>query len=139
MEGFEVNMIADYRFGGQLYNQTLIYKVESVDPTYNVDRRAYDLGWTGPGSLSPYTRIGRSKQLTKMTSRFVQDENTLNLASLSLAYQFPQKPFMKKLGFSSLKLTAITNDIYRVSSIDIERGTSNPFSRTYSLSVRAGF
>lgn len=138
-KGFEMNLIADYRFGGQLYNQTLIYKVESVDPTYNVDRRAYDLGWKAPGDVSPYTRIGPSKQLTKMTSRFVQDDNTLNLASLSLAYQFPKKPFMTKMGFNFLKLTAITNDLYRYSSIDIERGTSNPFSRTYSLSVRAGF
>ncbi len=138
-KGFEVNLIANYRFGGQLYNQTLIYKVESVNPTYNVDRRAYDLGWKGAGDVSPYTRIGPSKQLTKMTSRFVQDDNSLNLASASLAYQFSGRPFMNKIGLNSLKLTAITNDVFRVSSIDIERGTSNPFSRTFSLSVRAGF
>lgn len=138
-KGFELNLIADYRFGGQLYNQTLIYKVESVNPTYNVDRRAYDLGWKGPGDVSPYTRIGTDKQLTKMTSRFVQDDNSLNLASASLAYQFTERPFMQKIGLNSLKLTAITNDIFRLSSIDIERGTSNPYSRTYSLSLRAGF
>ena len=138
-KGFELNLIADYHFGGQLYNQTLIYMVESVDPTYNVDRRAYDLGWKGPGDISPYTSIGVSNQPTKMTSRFVQDDNTLNLASASVAYQFSSKPFMKKIGLNSLKFTAITNDVFRVSSIDIERGTSNPYSRTFSLSVRAGF
>lgn len=138
-KGFELNLIADYRFGGQLYNQTLIYKVESVNPTYNVDRRAYDLGWKGPGDVSPYTRIGVDKQLTKMTSRFVQDDNSLNLASASVAYQFSGQPFMQRIGLNSLKLTAITNDVFRLSSIDIERGTSNPFSRTFSLSVRAGF
>ena len=104
-----------------------------------MDRRAYDLGWKGPGDVSPYTRIGPSKQLTKMTSRFVQDDNSINLSSASLAYQFTGRPFMNKIGLNSLKLTAITNDVFRVSSIDIERGTSNPFSRTFSLSVRAGF
>ncbi len=138
-KGFELNLIADYRFGGQLYNQTLIYKVESVNPTYNVDRRAYDLGWKGAGDVSPYTRIGPSKQLTKMTSRFVQDDNVVNLASASFAYQFTGMSFMQKVGLNSLKVTAITNDVFRLSSIDIERGTSNPFSRTFSLSVRAGF
>lgn len=138
-KGFELNLIANYHFGGQLYNQTLIYKVESVNPTYNVDRRAYDLGWKGPGDVSPYTRIGTDKQLTKMTSRFVQDDNSLNLTSASIAYQFIGRPFMQKIGLNSLKLTAITNDVFRVSSIDIERGTSNPYSRTFSLSIRAGF
>jgi len=138
-KGFEVNVIFNYQYGGQLYNQTLIDRVESVDPRLNVDRRAYDLGWAKPGDISQFTRIGLSKADTKLTSRFVQDDNSLTLSSASLGYNFYRLAFLKKIGLRSLLVTAITNDVFRASSIAIERGTSNPFARTYSLSLRAGF
>lgn len=137
--GFEVNLLFNYQSGGQLYNQTLIDRVESVDPNFNVDRRAYDQGWTGPGNVSKYTRISASSPKTRLTSRFVQNDNNLTLSSASLGYNFYRNALIKRLGLRSLQVTAITNDLFRVSSIDIERGTSNPFARTYSLSLRAGF
>lgn len=138
-QGLSIQAQFDYKFGGQLYNQTLINRVENVDPLYNVDRRAYDLGWTQPGDVSDYTKIMMYKTPTRLTSRFVQDDNTLNLNSLSLSYNFYKHNFVKRIGLSALQLTAITNDIYRSSSIQIERGTDNPFARTYSLSLRCTF
>lgn len=138
-KGFEVNLIFNYQYGGQLYNQTLIDRVESVDPRNNVDRRAYELGWAKPGDKTQFTRIGLSKIDTRLTSRFVQDDNNLTLSSASLGYNFYRAAFIKKIGLRSLLITAITNDVFRASSIAIERGTSNPFARTYSLSLRAGF
>nr|WP_121272904.1 SusC/RagA family TonB-linked outer membrane protein [Pedobacter schmidteae] len=138
-KGFDLGLIFDYRFGGQMYNQTLVDKVESVDPNYNADRRAYDLGWSQPGDQTLYTRIVVNKAATRLTSRFVQDENTVNLTSASLGYNFYRYAFVKKIGLRSLQLTAITNDLFRISSIEIERGISNPFARTFSLSLRAGF
>lgn len=138
-KGFDLNLIFNYQFGGQQYNQTLIDRVESVDPAFNADRRAFDLGWSGPGDVSRYTRIGTSTPVTRLTSRFVQDDNNLTLSSASIGYNFFRKEFLKKLGMRSMQVTAITNDLFRVSSIQIERGTSNPFARTYSLSLRVGF
>jgi TonB-linked SusC/RagA family outer membrane protein len=138
-KGIEIGMIFNYQYGGQLYNQTLIDRVESVNPRYNVDRRAYDLGWSKPGDKSPYTRIGLSTPATKLTSRFVQDDNNLIASSISAGYNFYRNAWLKRTGLRSLQITAISNDLFRISSIDIERGTSNPFARTYSLSVRAGF
>ena len=138
-KGFDLNLIFNYQFGGQLYNQTLIDRVESVDPAFNVDRRAFDLGWSGPGDVSRYTRIGTSTADTRLTSRFVQDDNNLTLSSASIGYNFFRRAFLKKIGMRSMQVTAITNDLFRVSSIQIERGTSNPFARTYSLSLRVGF
>lgn len=138
-KGFEVSLLFNYQFGGQLYNQTLVDKVESVDPAFNVDRRAYDLGWSGPGDISQYTRITTSKEATRATSRFVQDDDNLTLTSASLGYNFYRSPFLKKWKVRSLQVRAITNDIARFSSIEMERGTTNPFARTYSLSIRAGF
>lgn len=137
--GFELGLIFNYQWGGQLYNQTLVDRVESVNANYNVDQRAYNLGWTGPGSISPYKRITATPSPTKLTSRFVQNDNNLILSSASLGYSFYNRQFLKDIGLRSLQLTAITNDLFRVSSIQIERGTSNPFARTYSLTLRAGF
>lgn len=138
-KGFDVGLIFSYRYGGQIYNQTLIDKVESVNPLYNVDQRAYNLGWKGIGDESLYTRIGTNSVATRLTSRFVQDENTLNLSSASFTYNFYRHAFVKKLGLKTLQLTTITNDLFRLSTVQIERGTTNPFARTFSLSLRAGF
>ncbi|MET4543825.1 TonB-linked SusC/RagA family outer membrane protein [Pedobacter africanus] len=138
-KGLEVNVIFSYRLGGQIYNQTLVDKVQGADTKYNVDRRAYDLGWTKPGDESMFTRFGTTSVLTRLSSRFVQDENMLNLNSASIGYNFYKHAFVKQLGLNSLSLTASTNDLFTLSSVQLERGTSNPFSRTYSLSVRAGF
>lgn len=137
--GFEVNLMFNYQFGGQMYNQTLVDRVEAVDANFNVDRRAYDLGWTQPGDVSRYRRIMAAKSETKLTSRFVQDDNNLILNSASVGYNFYDKKFLKDIGLRSLQITAITNDLFRLSSIQVERGTSNPFARTYSLTLRAGF
>lgn len=137
--GFEIGLIFNYQLGGQLYNQTLVDRVEDVDPQFNVDQRAYNLGWSGPGSISPYKRITTNPSVTKLTSRFVQNNDNLILSSASLGYNFYNSQFLKRTGLRSLQLTAITNDAFRISSIQIERGTSNPFARTYSLTLRAGF
>ncbi|SMC96782.1 SusC/RagA family TonB-linked outer membrane protein [Pedobacter africanus] len=138
-KGFELGLIFSYRFGGQIYNQTLVDKVQGADTKYNVDRRAYDLGWTKPGDESMFTKFGTNPVLTRLSSRFVQDENTMSLNSASVGYNFYKHAFVKQLGLNSLSLTASTNDLFTVSSVQLERGTNNPFSRTYSLSIRAGF
>lgn len=138
--GFEFNMIFNYRFGGKVYNQTLADRVESVDPRENVDQRAYLLGWTGPGSNSQFTRITVDKVPTKLTSRFVQEENYLNQSVFSVGYNFdPRSIFLKKTSLSACKLTFVSNDVLTWSNIEIERGTSNPYTRTTSLSLRVTF
>jgi hypothetical protein len=137
--GFDVNLVFNYQFGGQLYNATLAERVEGANPLRNVDRRAYDLGWTKPGDRSQYTKIRVNKPATFLTSRFVQDDNNVSLSSGSLGYNFYRSAFLKKVKLNSLSVRFITNDVFRVSSIQVERGTNTPFARTYSLSVRAGF
>lgn len=137
--GFDFNVIFNYQFGGQLYNQTLINRVESVNPSDNVDRRAYELGWAYPGDLSQFTRISTSSAPTKATSRFVQDERNLRLTSASLGYNFMYTDWIKRAKIRSLQVNLSTNDLLWLSSIQIERGTDNPFYRNYALSVRVGF
>ena len=138
-KGFELNLIFNYQYGGQLYNYTLVDRVENVNIANNVDRRAYELGWSQPGDISLYKRIRSTANQTQATSRFVQDDNNLKLTSGSLGYNFYGKAFLKKWGLNGLSITAITNDPLWWSSIQIERGTDNPFARNYSLSLRASF
>lgn len=138
-KGLEVGVIFSYKLGAQVYNQTLVDKVQGADTEYNVDRRAYDLGWTKPGDESMFTRFGTQPVTTFLSSRFVQDENIMNLNSASVGYNFYKHAFIKRLGLRSLTVTGITNELFTMSSIQLERGTTNPFARTYSLSIRAGF
>jgi len=138
-KGLEVGVIFSYKLGAKVYNQTLVDKVQGADTKYNVDRRAYDLGWTKPGDESLFTRFGTLPVNTYLSSRFVQEENILNLNSASVGYNFYKHAFIKRLGLRSLTVTGITNELFTMSSIQLERGTSNPFARTFSLSLRAGF
>lgn len=139
-KGFELGLILDYRFGGKLYNQTLVDRVENINPYYNVDERAYNLGWSQPGDISRFRQIHVfNNTQTFITTRFVEDENTLNINSLSFGYLFRDQPLVKRLGFNSLRVRAITNDIARFSTVKIERGRDNPFARTYSLSINVSF
>ena len=76
--------------------------------------------------------------MTMPTSRFVQKNNVLNLSSISVYYEFPVS-LVRKLKMQRLRTTFYANDLYTFSSIDIERGTSYPYARSFSLSVTATF
>lgn len=137
--GFALNFSINYNYGADLYNSTLLNRVEAVDARNNVDRRAYDLGWTGPGSVSPYRRItAGSPTPTKLTSRFVQRDNNIQLSSVNLSYQF-KTPFVKRLGLQNLTVSATTTNLANFSTIEIERGTDNPFAREYTFGLSARF
>ena len=137
--GFGLNFSINYNYGADLYNSTLLNRVEAVDARNNVDRRAYDLGWTGPGSVSPYRRITSGAPTpTQLTSRFVQRDNNIQLSSVNLSYQF-KTPFVKRLGLQNLTVSATTNNLANLSTIEIERGTDNPFAREYTFGLSARF
>jgi TonB-linked SusC/RagA family outer membrane protein len=138
-KGFQFGLSFSYNYGGVLYNQTLVDRVENVDPRLNVDRRAYDLGWKGPGDISQFKRITAVPSLTQLTSRFVQNNNYINLSSARLGYDFSNTGFVKKMGLRSLRINTIMNDVFRASTIKMERGINNPYARTYSLTLNAGF
>jgi TonB-linked SusC/RagA family outer membrane protein len=136
--GFSLNFSLAYNFGGMMYNQTLLDRVEGISAQSNVDQRAYDLGWSKPGDLATFKRIGRTANTTYATSRFVQKDNSLRLTSLSLGYDF--KPsFLRNVGLQNLRLSATTNDLYTWSSIQVERGRDNPFSRSYTFGLSGRF
>lgn len=128
-----------YEVGGQQYNQTLVDKVENVNVyTDNVDYRVLTERWTKPGDKAKFKSLvtGRSTvEQTKPTSRFVEDYNMLQLSSMELGYDFPRN-VLNKMHLNMLKLTLGLTDILHVSSIKQERGTSYPFARTVTFSLK---
>ena len=148
-KGLGGNASFTFEHGAQVYNSTLVSKVENADLSSNVDRRLFDGAWRpgDEGQVKPY-RAPRYKDPntgnwvtpeTKPTSRFVQDKNEFKLSNLSLYYDFYRNAFLKKCGMERLKISAYANELFTISSIDIERGTSYPFARSFNFSVSVTF
>lgn len=136
-KGFELNASFYYRFGGQNYNQTLVNKIENVNPNQNGDRRILYDRWQKPGDIAKYKKISDVSR-TEPTSRFIEDENYIQLQSISMAYQFDSDK-LQKIGIERLRIAAIGNNLFTASSIKMERGIEYPFARTLSLSLQLTF
>ena len=93
--------------------------------------------WQKPGDHTFYKDIN-DKSTTPAGSRFIQDENVLQLGSLSLSYDL-KKEWLKPIGFDMVRLTAMMNDVFRLSTVKRERGISYPFARSMSLGVMVQF
>ncbi len=135
---FSANISFGYRFGGQLYNQTLINKVENANYNYNVDSRVYENRWQKPGDQSPFKGL-MVTTATQMTSRFVQDEKTLNCQNINLQYDLVSESLKRKLNLELLSFSVSMADAFYISSVKRERGLSYPFSRQVSFSISATF
>lgn len=141
-KGFSFGINLRYVINRDIFNTALFNKVENI--TYqglanNQDKRALYDRWKNPGDIAQFKAISITNP-TQISSRFVQTENTLTGESIRLGYRFDErKPWLKKVGLTSLNLNAYMNDILRISSILNERGTSYPFTRSVSFSLSAGF
>lgn len=133
------NLFTNFRtyFGGQTYNLTLVERVENADPKYNVDRRVFEQKWKQSGDHVFYKNIADIGE-TRVNSRFIQDENLLNLETVQLSYDLDQK-IAKRLFMTNLTFTLTANDVVRWSSIKEERGIDYPFARSITFGLRAGF
>ena len=136
-KGFMLNAYFKYSYGGDIYNKTLVDKVENVDPLKNADRRVLYDRWKNVGDIAKYKAITNTTA-TMPTSRFIEQQNYITLSSLNLSYEFNWKG-LEQLGIERLKLSAIGNDVFRVSSVKMERGINYPFARTFSLAAQITF
>jgi hypothetical protein len=136
--GAGINMAFTYLTGGQMYNTTLIEKVENADVHYNVDKRVLTDRWSKPGDEVRFKAI-TDQSATQPTSRFVEDYSLVNFASLSLYYDFRECNFVKNSFLQQLKATFYVNDLATWSSVKVERGTAYPYAHTYSFSISATF
>lgn len=140
-KGFSASVDIRYRFGGQVFLQTLYEKVENISYdklSFNQDKRALYDRWQQAGDQASFKAISMFST-TPMSSRFVADNNQLIGESFSLGYETNNKNWLKSVGVSSLMARAYMNDIFYVSSILNERGTDYPFARSVSFSLSLGF
>ena len=135
--GFLLNLNFYTRWGGYSYNQTLVDRVENADPRYNVDRRALENRWKQPGDVAKYKDIA-DDGTTQVTERFIQKDNVLELRSIYLSYDF-KKDWIKKFNLENFRAAVTLNDIWRTSSMAIERGIDYPFARTFTFSLQSTF
>ena len=147
-KGIELNATFRFQYGAQMYNQTLVDKLENASLKGNVDKRVYDGRWRNPGDLKPYKTLGNQwvaeegeykDEKTQATSRFVQDRNELSLSSLRVGYDFWKHNFIKKVAMERLRVEFYMNDVFMLSSIKTERGTAYPFARSFNFAIQATF
>lgn len=134
---WQLNLFLLYSLGGDIYNQTLVNRVENADPHFNVDRRVLEGRWKKEGDVSRFKDIS-DLSVTKPTSRFVEKNNYLHLTSLNLSYEFDRRQ-IERLNLERLKLILYANDVFNWSSVKQERGLNYPFSRSFTLTVQVGF
>ncbi len=126
-----------YKWGGVVYNQTLVDKIENSSIAYNLDRRAMTERWKNPGDLAHYKAISTTSANTPQSTRFLMKDNELYLATLNLGYRFKHSnyKFLNRVNVDVLGLNFTTNDLLRLSTVKRERGLSYPFARSYTMSL----
>ncbi|MDE5422862.1 SusC/RagA family TonB-linked outer membrane protein [Ancylomarina sp. DW003] len=141
-KAFNLGLAFAYEFGGQIYNTTLVDKVENSPKEFNVDRRVLEETWKNPGDVVKYKTNYDSRGIqvanTPSSSRFVQDQNLVRLSSINMNYNIPNK-ICEKLKTESMRLSFNMNDVFYWSTVQRERGFSYPFARSFSIGLRANF
>ena len=135
--GFTLYALFDFRMGGWIYNTTRATKVEGSNPKYNADVRVFDERWKQPGDLAFYKNIADASR-PQQTDRFAEKENTLNLGTLNLSYEFG-KQVCDKIHARNLRCGINFTDLFRLSTVKIERGTDYLYSKGFEISLSATF
>lgn len=130
-----------YKYGGVVYNQTLVDKIENQNVAYNLDERAGKGRWEKPGDVKPYVGFSPTGANTPASTRFIMDDNEIRFATLNVGYRFTGEKFkfLRNMNVDVLALNFTTNDIARISPIKMERGLDYPFARSYTLSLSVMF
>ena len=130
-----------YRLGAEVQLSTLLNKVENISSDqrkWNQDVRALTDRWQKPGDIAKFKRIDDTST-TRMSSRFIGTEKTLQCTSINVGYRTTRAKFLKAISATSFNVSAYMNDIFRISTIKEERGLDYPFQRSVSLAFGIGF
>jgi TonB-linked SusC/RagA family outer membrane protein len=144
-KGFSFNINMSFQYGGQMYNQTLVDKIENVNLLQtNADERVLTERWKQPGDIVSFKSLVKDGsgglQLTNSTSRFVQDNDFIEAASISVGYTFPSNlAWVRKLRLSTPKFFITQNNVFRFATIKTERGTNYPFARSFNFGISTTF
>ena len=119
-KGFNINVSFLYQCGGQVYNQTLVDRVEDANLSWNVDRRVLKGRWKELGDHTFFKdiRIGIGRRFLLVLFRM---RTCYNLNHYHFLYSFPTE-LIQRWSLERLKLTFQMEDIFRISNVKRERG-----------------
>ncbi|WP_164121840.1 SusC/RagA family TonB-linked outer membrane protein [Sphingobacterium sp. xlx-130] len=137
-KGLQVGCIFRYQFGGYTYNQTLVDRIENVNPNDNVDRRVFYERWKYEGDIAAFKAVSNTTT-TRPTSRFVQKNDLVELKSLNISYILRSDRLKQRYKFDNMRFSLFANDIFRSSTVKLERGLDYPFARHIAFTVQATF
>ncbi len=144
-KGFSFNINMSFQWGGQMYNQTLVDKIENVNLLLtNADERVLKERWKQPGDVVSFKSLvangNTGLQLTNATSRFIQDNNYLEASSITVGYTFPSNlDWVRKIKLSTPRIFITQNNVFRFATIKTERGSSYPFARSFNFGLATTF
>lgn len=144
---FTFGISARYRIDGYVFNSALYNKVENtggnpgsfaiVIVRPNLDKRALYNRWQKPGDVAEFTSIS-AFSTSPMSSRYVQKDSHLIGESINLGWR-SSAGWIRKLSMQAISVNFILNDIFRVETVQTERGLEYPFARTASMSINISF
>ncbi|WEK37534.1 MAG: SusC/RagA family TonB-linked outer membrane protein [Candidatus Pseudobacter hemicellulosilyticus] len=137
---------ARYRVGGYVFNNALYSKVENISAVAgitqgnvvpNLDRRALYDRWQQPGDVAEFTSIAAFSS-NPMSSRYVQEDSHFIGESFSIGWR-SSAGWVRRMSLQTIGVNFYLNDIFRIETVQTERGLDYPFSRSASLSVNLSF
>ena len=139
-KGLSIGCYLRYRWGGQVFNSSLFQKVENIGTQEiynNQDKRALYDRWSENNRVAYFKGISLV-QRTEKSSRFVMDDNSLVGESFNIGYEFPDR-IVRKMRLGALNVQLTSSDIFRATSVRVERGIDYPFARTVTMSLGITF
>ena len=139
-KGLSIGCYLRYRWGGQVFNSSLFQKVENIGTQEiynNQDKRALYDRWSEI-NREAYFKGNSLVQRTEKSSRFVMDDNSLVGESFNIGYEFPDR-IVRKMRLGALNVQLTSSDIFRATSVRVERGIDYPFARTVTMSLGITF
>lgn len=139
-KGFSVGCYLRYRWGGQTFNSSLFQKVENIgtqEVYNNQDKRALYDRWSETNREAYFKGISLV-QRTEKSSRFVMDDNSLVGESFNIGYEFPDR-IVRRMRLGAMNLQLTMTDVFRATSVRVERGIDYPFARTVTMSLGVTF
>lgn len=139
-KGLSVSAYFRYRWGGQIFNTSLFQKVENIgteDVYNNQDRRALYDRWSESNREAYFKGISMV-QKTEKSSRFVMDDNAFIGESFNIGYEFPDR-IVRKLHLGAMNIQLNMTDVFRATSVRVERGIDYPFAKSVTMSLGITF
>lgn len=125
-------------WGGVAINSTELNKRENLNLTYNIDRQVLTDGWQHTGDKALYKRQGQNVSNTYTCDMFIHKNNYFSCNSINVRYNLPKR-WINKIGMQMCSISVLLGDIFYLSTIHRERGTSYPYSKNPKMSISCTF